>query len=367
MKKQEISVAELQQLLNEGTQVQILDIRPQQQRDEWMIAGSIHKDVYEEIIAGNQNALDDVTLSADVPVVTVCGGGRSSLIAADILNQKGYHAYSLQGGMKAWNYAWSTAEIKTLDVTIIQVKRVAKGCLSYIIGSGEQAIVIDAALDPATYTQLAENYGWKIVYIMDTHLHADYISRSLDLAGELGAELLFNKSAETDFPFTGIHDGQIIPFGQSIFEVIFTPGHTAESTSFLVNNQFLFTGDTLFTNGVGRPDLKANESKALLKAEQLYNSIQHIKSFPGETFILPAHTSQSLGFDNTVITSRLFQIVAQVDLLSLSKEDFVKQTLERISPTPPNYEQIALINKTGNHEGITPSDLEAGANRCAVS
>jgi len=361
------SVDELQKLLEKGKEVSILDVRPKAQRDEWQIAGSHYVDAYEALNKGDKGILDGIDAAIEIPVVTVCAAGRTSQIAADILRGKGYNATSLAGGMKAWNYAWNTAGIVEKDYTIIQVRRVAKGCLSYIIGSQDTATVIDASLDPKIYTDLATAHGWAIRYVADTHIHADYISRTADLAKVTGADHLFTEHAGVDYPFTALKDGQIIAFGQVKLRVLYTPGHTPESLSFLVNDQYLLTGDTLFTDGVGRPDLKADKEQTIRKAKLLYASLQKIRSLGGDPMILPAHTSAAIEFDKKVIGERLSVLSESIALLKLPEPPFIEQTVQRIPSAPPNYLQIAAINKSGHREGVNLADLEAGANRCAVS
>lgn len=367
MNNTKITAAQLQQLLEDNIPVTIVDVRPQEQRDEWLINGSIHTDVYEGLKQGHQNVLDHLQLNRAFPVVTVCAGGVTAVAATEILNNKGYEAYTLEGGMKAWNYAWSLAEITDGALKIIQVRRVAKGCISYIIGSRDEAIVIDAALDPSVYQNIAKKNGWKIKLVMDTHVHADYISRTKELVQISEAKHLFSSNADVDYDFLPIAEGEKIHFGDSVLEAIYTPGHTPESISYYINGRYLFTGDTLFVEGVGRPDLKADKDQAVKKADQLFESLNKIKALPSQTIILPAHTSQSVSFDRIIIGAELEDLKRDISLLQLSKEDFISQTIERIPPTPPNYITIATLNKKGSYEGINPADLEAGANRCAVS
>ena len=369
MKNLNISVQELQRLLTEKKPVYILDVRPQEQREEWHIAESFHIDAYGPLNKGDQTVLDDLEIPENTPVVTVCAAGRTSLLAAEALSKKGYQAYSLEGGMKAWNYAWDTAEFTLTDslTTVVQVKRVAKGCLSYIVGSGNEAIVIDASLDPDVYLNIAQSKGWTIRYVMDTHIHADYLSRTKELAEATGAQHFFIEGADVEYPFTPVKDQQEISFGESILKILHTPGHTTESTSYFINEEALFTGDTLFTDGVGRPDLKANREEATRKAENLFESLQQVLSLPANTLVLPAHISGVVTFDSKMIHGKLSELRNKLELLQLPKEAFVEASLSRIPPTPPNYLTIATINKNGNFEGYTPADLEAGANRCAVA
>ncbi len=363
-----ITVAELQKMFEEGKQVNVLDVRPQDQRAEWQIAGSVYENVYSGLKQGDQNILDQINLPKTVPVVTVCAAGVTAAKATAILNKKGYTAYTLDGGMKAWNYAWNTAKINDEDLTIIQVRRVAKGCLSYVIGSENEAIVVDASLDPEVYQQIAARHNWTIKYVLDTHIHADYISRTIDLAKATNAVHLFTEKAEVEYSFTPLSDRDGIPFGSGNITAVFTPGHTPESISYLVNDKYLLTGDTLFTDGVGRPDLKADAEQAIQKAGQLFTSIGKILSLShDDLLVLPAHTSDTVAFDGLIIGDKLSRLSARIQLLGLQKDEFVAQTITRIPAAPANYLQIAAINKKGNHKGINPADLEAGANRCAVS
>lgn len=367
MSTPEITASGLQQMFEDGKEVVVLDIRPQEQREEWQIADSVHKNVYDGLVAGDKTVFDDTSFDKDTPIVTVCAGGKTSLIAAEILNEKGYNALSLQGGMKAWNYAWNTAEIKNDNLTLIQVRRVAKGCISYIAASEGEAVVIDASLDPSVYVELAQKNGWTIKYVMDTHTHADYISRTIELAKATGATHLFTEGADVEYPFTPFKDGQTILLGKSELKAIHTPGHTPESISYLINEKYLLTGDTLFTNGVGRPDLKADQEQAIQKANQLFASLEKIKALNGNTAVLPAHTSDAVAFDKELITDTVSNLFGKIELLKLPQAEFVEQTIKRIPATPPNYIQIATLNRSGSYEGINPADLEAGANRCAVS
>ena len=267
MKHLKIDAITLAKWLTEKRPVTILDVRPKAEREEWSIPGSIHADVYDRLKANDEHALDDLKLEAYAPVVTVCGAGKTSMKAAEILKRKGFDVYSLEGGMKAWNFAWNIAETTLHDVKIIQVRRSSKGCLSYIIGSEDEAIVIDAALDPQVYLDLAKENGWSIKYVTDTHIHADYLSRTRELAkASLAKHLLIDK-ANVEYPFTPVKNGERLEFGNALLEVIHTPGHTLESTSFRLGNDAVFTGDTLFVDGVGRPDLKADQDEAVQKVK----------------------------------------------------------------------------------------------------
>src|SRR5262245_10368967 len=134
---QTIDVATLQTWLDTRRPVAVLDVRTAADRTEWAIPGSIHVDAYAALKAHDPHALDAVDLPGDTPVVTICGAGKVSLVAAEQLRARGLEAYSLAGGMHAWSLAWNTAEVRVPNsaARVVQVRRTGKGCLSYLIGA----------------------------------------------------------------------------------------------------------------------------------------------------------------------------------------------------------------------------------------
>jgi glyoxylase-like metal-dependent hydrolase (beta-lactamase superfamily II)/rhodanese-related sulfurtransferase len=367
MEEKIITVEKLQAKLNNQENVFILDVRPTDQRSEWHIPGSTHIDAYKSLNAGDNSVLDKVEIPKDATVVTVCASGRTSLIASRALQEKGINAYSLQGGMKAWNFAWNTAEFELRNAKIIQVRRSSKGCLSYVVGSGGEAIVVDAGLDPSVYIHIAQSNGWQIKYVADTHIHADFISRSRELAKVTMAKHLLIESTKVNFPFTPVEDGEQIRVGGTSLELIHTPGHTIESASFKLGDDALFTGDTLFVDGVGRPDLKADHMEVLQRAKLLYNSLQRLLTMNSKMIVLPAHFATAVPFDSKLIAETIGGLRESLEMLHFSEEEFVKYTALRTPPTPPNYLTIADLNKQGSHDDFILADLEAGPNRCAIA
>jgi glyoxylase-like metal-dependent hydrolase (beta-lactamase superfamily II) len=329
----------------------------------------MHIDAYDALKANDPKALANVEIPDDMPVVTVCAAGKTSQVAAQQLQQRGIQALSLDGGMRAWSLAWNVAEVPVAGVAVhvLQVRRTGKGCLSYLIGAGDEAIVIDAALDSHVYLDLAKRHGWQITSVLDTHIHADHLSRSDQLAERSGAMLFLPDQQRVSFPFTAIHEGDTLEMPSMQLTALHTPGHTMESTCYLLNNHLLFTGDTLFPTGIGRPDLEADEQQARLRASALYVSLHTILTLPSDTLVLPGHTSTPVPFDGIPIAARLAQINEEVGIIHATREVFIEQIMMRLPPTPPNYRQIVTFNERGllPESGVT--DLEAGANRCAIS
>jgi glyoxylase-like metal-dependent hydrolase (beta-lactamase superfamily II) len=362
-------VAALRALLDAGEPVVVLDVRRDEDRAEWAIPGSIHTNAYDALKAGDPAALRRFKAPAGVPVVTVCAAGQTSLTAADQLRARGIEARSLTGGMKAWSLAWNAAEVRlpTTDARVIQLRRTGKGCLSYLIGSGTEAAVIDPSLDPNVYIDLAAEQGWAITKILETHLHADHLMRSRLLAELTAAALHLPVTDRVAFSFSPLHDGEMVTVGVATLRAIGTPGHTPESTSYLLNGEVLFTGDTLFLTGVGRPDLEADREEARHRAHHLYSSLQRLLDLPAATVVLPGHTSEPVAFDRKPLLATLAAVREQTRLLNVDEAVFVEELLARIPATPPNHHQIVALNEAGQWPGGDPTDLEAGANRCAVS
>lgn len=364
-----IDVDELRAMLETRQPVTVLDVRKTEDRAEWAIPGSLHVDAYEALKAGDPNALAAAEIPKDAPVVTVCGEGKTSLVAMEQLQARGYDVRSLTGGMKAWSLAWNSAEaaVPGAAATVVQVRRTGKGCLSYLIGDGGEAIVIDASLPPTVYQELAAKRGWVISHILDTHVHADHLSRSRLLADATEATHHLPEQDRVAFPFASVRDGDELSFGSSRVTAIRTPGHTMESTCYLLDDRALFTGDTLFLAGVGRPDLEASAEETRARARLLHASLARLTALPPETLIFPGHTSEPAPFDERAITATLAEVADRVAILGLTEDAFGATILARIPPTPPNHARIVAFNEAGALPDGNPTDLEAGANRCAVS
>jgi glyoxylase-like metal-dependent hydrolase (beta-lactamase superfamily II) len=356
--------------LEAGTPLSILDVRPAAERAEWSIPGSLHMDAYDALRARDPRALASLALPLDRPVVTVCAAGRTSLLAADILRGRGHTVYSLENGMKAWSGAWNTAEVPSgvPGVWIIQVRRTGKGCLSYVVGTGGEAAVIDPSVDPEVYRAIAKSRGCTIVSVIETHVHADHVSRALPLCRASGARHCVPEQQRVSFPYVPVRDGQSIPLGdhRDLFTALRSPGHTEESTCYLLEKNAAFTGDTLFLRSVGRPDLEGGPAKAESLGRALYRSLERLKSLPGDTLILPCHTPAPIDFDGVPLCAPLQQVGSHNALLGLPEDEFVASILARIPPTPSNFLRIMSLNETGREPEDDPSGLEGGSNRCAV-
>ena len=258
------------------------------------------------------------------------------------------------------------------------IKQLYTGCLSeaaYYIDNEGQAAIIDPLRDIDAYLGLAKERNATIKYIFETHFHADFVSGHLDLAKATGAPIIFGPNTETNFPIHRAKDGEIFQLGDSTIEVLHTPGHTIESSCYLVRTASgdpyaVFTGDTLFVGDVGRPDLSSGSLTREELAGMLFDSLRsNIVPLPDNVIIYPAHgpgssCGKNLG-PNTHSTVKE-EKETNYALKAESKEDFVRVVTDGLD-VPPSYFSInARINKEGYDSldevlqgGLTPLDLKA--------
>jgi len=372
MGREGVDAKTLREWLERGEPVTVVDVRHAGDHAEWSVPGSVNLDAYDRLKAGDPGAMEGLDVPGDHPVVTVCGAGRSSAVAAEQLRKQGYDALTLEGGMKAWGLAWNTADVPAggHEAEVFQVRRTGKGCLSYLVGSGGEAAVIDASVEPEVYLDLAEEHDLTITRVLDTHVHADHLSRSKPLAELTGAELHMPEGAPVSYPFSPLNDGDEIRIGEVGLRAVATPGHTPESTSYLLDggatSGALFTGDTLFLSAVGRPDLGTNPEGARGKARALHGSLRRVLELDPDTTILPGHTGEPVPFDGKPVAAPLYEVRENTSLLGRDEGTFAQTLAGLVSPAPGNHERIVELNRSGEDPEGDPADLEAGANRCAA-
>lgn len=365
----DVPVVALQEWLAAGRPVTVLDVRSSTARSEWFIPGSVHVDAWEALSAGKPGPVSDIPLPPDLPVVAVCTDGQRSRTAREALATRGFSAHSLLGGMKAWSLAWNRADVPLPDkggVSVIQLRRTGKGCLSYLVGAGGEAVVIDPSLDPRVYLELATTAGWRIIAALDTHVHADHISRARPIAALTGGAVRLPETARVSFPYQPVRDGEGIRVGGVELTAMRTPGHTPESMSYRLDNRALFTGDTLLAAGVGRTDLDATPAGAQRRAKGLFRSLEHILSLPGHLAVLPAHAGEPVPFDGRPVATSLGALKERLAPIATGEKVFVAAVLANLPPPPPNHQAILRLNEKGLFPEGDPTDLEAGACRCAA-
>jgi len=236
------------------------------------------------------------------------------------------------------------------------------GCLahaSYLIGSEGEAAVIDPQRDVDEYIAEADSHGLQIKYVIETHLHADFVSGHQELAARTGAEIVFGEKANAEFAHRPVHDGEEIKLGNAILRFMGTPGHTPESICVLVTDtkvsdqpQKILTGDTLFIGDVGRPDLAGGKGYTpQIMAEMMYESLHgKIMKLPDEVEVYPANGAGSMCGKNmsketssTIGEQRKFNYALQ----PMTKEHFVSMMTADLQEAPAYFPRDAEINRAG--------------------
>lgn len=364
-----ISPAELKHSLEtrDGYSSLLVDVREPDEFADWRIGGSINLPLES---LGKSETLQ--SLPRDREIITICAHGIRSGEAAAFLVKKGYSVRHLAGGLSAWNKVHDTAPVSHNGqdgVTILQVRRIGKGCTSYILASGKEAVVVDPSTYTDEYLALAKTSRVKIRHVFDTHQHADHVSGARALAAASGAELHLNSLDPYQYQdFTPLRHNEQIQLGNGAsIQAIHTPGHTKGSTSFLIQENILLTGDILFLEGIARPDL---HDRAKEFAGDIYETYhKKILPLPPDTIILPAHFSGAIKVEfGKPFYSTLGEVREKIPLLNAAKDEFLGYVLRHIPPTPPNYESILMINRGESpYNADAFAELEEGPNRCALT
>ena len=242
-----ISPQELKEKLDSNEDLFVLDVRESFEYQNWHIPNSINIPM-----AQIPSSLEQIPKNKQV--VTICLHGMRSERATQFLMQHGYNAQTMQGGMVAWNSVYDIAEIPIQHGFILQFRRVGKGCLSYMVISNNEAIVIDVTMDIKMYKEKAKEKNAKIIAAIETHIHADHISGCREIADQTSCLYYSPDDVNNVFQHESIANNQGIKCGNAIIKALATPGHTPESTTYWIDN-YAITGDTLFVESVGRPDL----------------------------------------------------------------------------------------------------------------
>ncbi|MFJ6414327.1 MBL fold metallo-hydrolase [Terribacillus saccharophilus] len=352
----------------------ILDVRNQDAFGDWKIEGFHieHLNVpYFDLIEGVEEIVDKIPKDKDLLVV--CAKQGSSEMVAEMLDEAGFEdVLVLQGGMRAWSEYLKHVKIGDLSNggSIYQFVRVGKGCLSYFIESDGEALIVDSSRSVDSYIDFAKEKNITIKHVVDTHLHADHISggRLLREKTEAVYHLPPKDAEEVQFSYEPLEEGKDLQVGGATVRVqsIYSPGHTIGSTSLIVDDKYLLTGDILFVESIGRPDLagKAGDWADDLR-NTLYNTYEQLNN---ELIVLPAHFSNTseLG-DNGAVQAKLGDLFEKNDGLNMDEETFRKAVSENLPPQPNAYQEIRQTNMGKiSPEANEQSEMEIGPNRCAI-
>lgn len=357
----EITAEMLAERLGTRAAPAIIDVRQPEEFSSWAIAGVRNIPLAE--LSSSMAAIE-----RDTEVVVVCASGARSGRAVEALRAAGVAARNLTGGMLAWAAVYDTAWFDAGTAGVVQLRRRGKGCLSYVVGAGGQAIAVDPSLDFDRYRNAAAARGWEIVRVFDTHLHADHVSGARLLAEATGATLHLGAGDAPGFPHEPVRGGEEWRLGDTGVAVrsLAAPGHTMGSLVLDVCGKALLSGDSLFVDGVGRPDL-ADDAETY--ARQLHRTLRTVfGAMPDDTLVLPAHYGEPVAVTPGVPVGRsLGDLRASLPQLGWDEPEFVSWASTRARPRPPRYAEIVRVN-TGEVaiDVEAARRLELGPNRCAA-
>lgn len=362
-----IAPRELLERLTAREPVTILDVR---EEADWPIKPPVGTLVHMPASDAAARAAD-LAHELSEPVVVVCNRGLTAQRVSEALAAAGMPSYVLDRGMRGWIGALRAVEVASPvpGLSVVQVQRPARGCLSYVIAAGGRALVVDPAPDATFYTEVAASMASRVVEVLDTHLHADHLSGARDLAAAAGARLRLPAAAlERGVAYADrVHplgDGEAIDLGGPDVFALALPGHTTDMTGLLLGDAMLVSGDSLFADGVARPDLQRGDPDgARAMARVLYATLhERVLSLPGETVLLPGHTHPGIG--DGAVAPTLAEARAAIGELALPDADsFAEALLADMPPRPANYESVIAVNS-----GMLAFDaeLEVGGNSCST-
>lgn len=244
----------------------------------------------------------------------------------------------------------------------MQIEQIYTGCLAqgaYYITSNGEAAIIDPLRETQPYMDRLEKDGVKLNYIFETHFHADFVSGHLDLSKKAGASIVYGPNAKPDFEFISAKDNQVFEIGNIKVKVLHTPGHTMESTTYLLidadgNDHAIFSGDTLFLGDVGRPDLAQKAAHMTQKqlAGLLFHSLRDkIMPLADDVIVYPAHGAGSACGKNmskeTVGTIGDQKATNYALRASMTEAEFVKEVTDGLLPPPAYFGMNVAMNKSG--------------------
>lgn len=392
-KEGELSAAALFELLEKGEDFFLFDVRNQEEFERWRIEGKgvvpalnipyfdlIEKggkeDFQESIRACIQSELSS-RLPKEKKMLVVCAKGGTSAIVAAVLKTLGYEALNLSGGMEQWgNFCAKKLVVKTPDFSIFQFIRPSRGCLSYVIVSGQEAIVIDPLRNLQPYVDLFEELKVSPLLVLDTHAHADHISGGKALADRYSASYFLH-------PYDGIHPMDLLPakfsyepswpdkvylLGKVKLQALHIPGHTLGNQAFLLNGKYLFTGDSIFIRSIARPDLGGQASSW---TDLHFESLRKLLMLPDETRVLPAHFSTLQEADaDQVFSASLGELKQSNEGLVMAQKslaEFRDYILANLPKFPKEYIEIKRINiGLVSPDEQQAAELELGKNICAM-
>ncbi len=311
-------------------------------------------------------------LPAAAPLRLICTAGNSSRRVAALLAERGVASLSVRGGLICWSRLVEVDEVPLAGpFRVVQFRREARGCLSYLVVAGDDALVVDPGPEVEPYLAEAAARGVRITSVFDTHVHADHLSGARELADRADAVLHLPaasllRGCRHAGRVASVADGDSIEVGAASVRVVALPGHTSDMTGLLLGELALLAGDSLFLDSVARPDLEHGDDGAAAGARELHRTLrERIAALPDATVLLPAHYPG--GRVDGPVAGTLGAVRRAMPELALGEAAFVARVLEELPERPANYTEIIAVNLGPEPPGPEVAHLEVGANNCAVS
>jgi glyoxylase-like metal-dependent hydrolase (beta-lactamase superfamily II)/rhodanese-related sulfurtransferase len=323
-----------------------------------------------ELIAHPEAALADIPPAARLRII--CNAGNASRRAAAALEQRPNEVRSVRGGLIGWSRVLQHAEIPLAGpIGVVQFRREARGCLSYLLLVGDEALVVDPAPDVQPYLDEAARRGALISRVLDTHVHADHLSGARELARRTGATLHLSRAAlargvRYAAQVEAVDDGDRLAIGDETVTVVALPGHTSDMIGIQLAQDALIGGDSLFADSVARPDLERGDEGASDAARLLYRTLRgRVAALPDSMLLLPSHYAG--GRLDAPLAPTLGAVRDRVPELALDEDAFAEQVLGAMPPRPANYLAIIAVNLGDEPDDDSAARLEIGANNCAAN
>ena len=397
----------------------VVDTRPEESFAGWRVADAVHyfyKPFHEFDLADFER---ETGLSPDDTVITLCAKGKASNDFAAELDAAGYEDVTVVAdGMRGWSAVYDRTDVPLPDATgatgdappldVVQIQRRAKGCLGYLVvggreagtadhvvasdsdGSDRVAVAIDVSRHGDEWVEAAAERDASIAAVLDTHVHADHLSGGRALADRLDVPYFLPAAAaarDVAHAFEPIGRNETLDIGGVALKALATPGHTDDGASYLVGDAAVLTGDTLFTNSVGRTELQFSAADgdeeggddsgegAAGAARRLYDSLHGtLLAEPDAAVVCPGHFAVANdGTTGDVVPGEpVFTTVGaarrDIGIFGLDREEFVDRITRTLPEKPPNYESVIAANRgvESPPDETAAIELELGPNRCAA-
>jgi len=375
----QIPPQELADRLDQGEPLQVLDVRSA----EKVAAGHVTLGSALDFRAmPNSNllalsSLADLRLDPARPVAVICNRGNSSKQSTAFLRERGYEAFSVIGGMAAWETVYVARRLAPTPslAHVVQLDRLGNGALSYVLVSDGDAVVVDPGRHVDRYDAILADLSATAAAVVDTHMHADYLSGARAAAARWQVPY-FVHADDAASPYDGtpgrfahqaLSDGDTIVVGRATLRAVHVPGHTLGSVALLADDGLALTGDFLFVRSVGRPDLGG---QAETWAKQLWRSLERARrEWAGELLVLPAHySSEEERRADRAVAARFDVITATNVAVRIQDEgEFLRWLAEHQTTPPEAYRTIKEANLgLADVADADAATLESGPNQCAV-